>query len=85
MQKQYVNVTTPKARKRYPLVGSREALVRRAEGFVPICASAHPKLMKYDACRMKPGMIFGNLVSHVSFSRPAMAAVKLICPAWWIF
>ncbi len=36
MQKPYVKATAPKARKRYLRVGSREALVRKAEELVPI-------------------------------------------------
>ncbi len=42
MQQQCVKATAHKARKRYPRVGSREALVRRAEGLVPILRQRAP-------------------------------------------
>ena len=42
MQQQCVKATAYKARKRYPRVGSREALVRRAEGLVPILRQRAP-------------------------------------------
>ncbi len=42
MQKPYVKATAHKARKRYLRVGSREALVRRAEELVPILRQRAP-------------------------------------------